>query len=702
MNLPRLALLSLPCLLAGCVSEETYLKSQTELDKTRKALSQQSASLERQKTQIDKDRQALTAEREGLVKDKNQVSQDLSAALAAVGRTQQDLEKTRAEFDDERDKRRALESEIAKLHNARELRDVNEALRRDRDLLQVRLQDLERLLQSSQQVITTEKQALEDSHRRVDALGKEIGQLLPLKSDYEQLVQQHGHVKQERDRFRSDAESLQRQAETAQTDLAAAQNVLEQTTTRLAALTLQHEQTSAALTRSQQEARELAAKAGQDQAERATGRQALEGRIVRLQDDYRQLQQEHESLRREREDTHIKGTEFERRFQSVQLEFVNARKTLTAMQARADTLHQEKEQMTAALADARMQVRDLEARVATEQAKSSTLVKQVESLSSAAFKTRDEISRMEKHIGRLESEKARADELTQHLSHRDQEIGALQHAVSDRQAMSARIAELAGQVDEAHRRITELTADLAATTERTILAEEERDRYSTHVMQQRASLLRTEEDLRRLHHEQDTLRALLQQHQDAALKADEVEQTKLAREREAKEAESRRLDKGLADLNQALQDENAKGSSRVQLEGDILTITLLDRVLFEAGYGRVKPDGQKVLKRLSEVFKGMADKQIRVEGHTDDIPIGAKLKTRFGSNWELAVAKASLIVRYFLEQAAIDGHAITLGGYAHFKPIAGNDTEAGRTLNRRIEIVLFPKDMTIVASQTQP
>src|SRR5678815_1683844 len=129
MNLPRLALLSLPCLLAGCVSEETYLKSQTELDKTRKALSQQSASLERQKTQIDKDRQALTAEREGLVKDKNQVSQDLSAALAAVGRTQQDLEKTRAEFDDERDKRRALESEIAKLHNARELHDVNEALR---------------------------------------------------------------------------------------------------------------------------------------------------------------------------------------------------------------------------------------------------------------------------------------------------------------------------------------------------------------------------------------------------------------------------------------------------------------------------------------------------------------------------------------------------------------------------------------------
>src|ERR1051325_1423694 len=186
MNLLRVALLLSIVLPTGCVSEETYLRSQAELDKAKKAVSQQAAALERQKTQIDKDRQALAAEREMILKDKNQVSQDLSAAVAAVGKTQQDLEKVRADFDEERNRSRSLEAEIAKLQNARELRDENDALRRDRDVLQGRLQDVERLLQSSQQVVTAEKQALEEGQRRLDALGKEMSPPQSLKSEYAQ------------------------------------------------------------------------------------------------------------------------------------------------------------------------------------------------------------------------------------------------------------------------------------------------------------------------------------------------------------------------------------------------------------------------------------------------------------------------------------------------------------------------------------
>ena len=702
MNLLRVALLLSIMLPTGCVSEETYLRSQAELDKAKKAVSQQAAALERQKIQIDKDRQALASERETLLKDKNQVSQDLSAAVAAVGKTQQDFEKARAEFEEERNRSRSLEAEIAKLQNARELRDENEGLRRDRDRLQGRLQDVERLLQSSQQVVTAEKQAIEEGLRRLDALGKEIGPLQSLKSEYAQLLQEHGRLRQERDRLRSDAEAFQRQAETAQADLGAVQKALEATTARLTALTLEHEQKSAALARSQQEGSTLAAKVGQEQTERAAARQALGSRIARLQEDYRQLQQQTETLQRERQEAQSARAELERQMEPMQRHLSDVEKDLAASHARAESLQQEKDQIVSALTDVRGHARELEARVAAEQAKSSTLAQQMESLSAAAVKTRDEMSRLEKHVGRLESEKARADELLQHLSHRDQEIGSLQRAVSDREAMTARAAALATQVDDAQKRIGELTSEVAATIERAILAEEERDRYSNHVMQQRASLLRTEEDLRRLHQEQESLQALLRQQQDAALKANELEQARLARAREAKEAEGQRLVKGLEDLTKALQDEIGKGSSRVQLEGDLFTITLLDRVLFEPGYARVKPDGQKVLKRLSDVFKSMTDVQIRVEGHTDDVPIGAKLKARFASNWEFSVAKASLVVRYLLEHAGFDAHAVTLGGYAHLKPIAGNDTEEGRTLNRRIEIVLFPRDVTVVATQTPP
>jgi chemotaxis protein MotB len=79
---------------------------------------------------------------------------------------------------------------------------------------------------------------------------------------------------------------------------------------------------------------------------------------------------------------------------------------------------------------------------------------------------------------------------------------------------------------------------------------------------------------------------------------------------------------------------------------------------------------------------------IRVEGHTDDVPIGATLKDKYFSNWELSAARAASVVRYFQHHHKIDTQRLEAVGFAEYRPIAPNDSVANRQRNRRVEIQL--------------
>ncbi|MBA5868232.1 MAG: OmpA family protein [Nitrospira sp. CR1.3] len=127
---------------------------------------------------------------------------------------------------------------------------------------------------------------------------------------------------------------------------------------------------------------------------------------------------------------------------------------------------------------------------------------------------------------------------------------------------------------------------------------------------------------------------------------------------------------------------------------DRLTINMVDRVLFDSGQAQVKLAGLKVLKQVSDILKKVIDKQIRIEGHTDNVPIGAKLRDKFPTNWELSSARATSVVRYLVEEGGVDQHTISAGGYADTRPVETNDTETGKAANRRIEIALYPKDLS--------
>ena len=205
-----------------------------------------------------------------------------------------------------------------------------------------------------------------------------------------------------------------------------------------------------------------------------------------------------------------------------------------------------------------------------------------------------------------------------------------------------------------------------------------------------------EGDAARARQERDLLAAALQEKGDL-LRAQEAEKGRLEQERATKEAEIERLTRTHAELTKSLQDEIAKGDIRIRQVRDRLRINMVDRVLFASGQGHVKPAGLKVLKRMSAVLKNVTDKQIRIEGHTDNVPIGVKLQDRFPTNWELSTARATSVVRYLTEKGGVVPANISAIGYAETRPVADNEREEGRRANRRIEILLYPKDLSEIA-----
>ena len=171
-----------------------------------------------------------------------------------------------------------------------------------------------------------------------------------------------------------------------------------------------------------------------------------------------------------------------------------------------------------------------------------------------------------------------------------------------------------------------------------------------------------------------------------------------AEERSAREAEIRRLTELHEQLKQSLKSEIEKGAIRIKQVQDRLRINVIDQILFDSGKAEITTAGIKVLNRVSDVLKTVTDKQIRIEGHTDTVPIGPKIVNRFPTNWELSTARATSVVRYLIDKGGLEETPFAAVGYAYNRPVADNETPDGREQNRRIEIVLYPKDLSEIAS----
>jgi len=142
----------------------------------------------------------------------------------------------------------------------------------------------------------------------------------------------------------------------------------------------------------------------------------------------------------------------------------------------------------------------------------------------------------------------------------------------------------------------------------------------------------------------------------------------------------------------ALADEVARwaaaGAVKMELLRSGLQITLPNEVLFATGSADLKLDGQKILKELVGALEEVPY-QIIVIGHTDNVPIGPGLAKRYPSNWELAGARASSVVRLLAGEGIPSDQLLSIS-MGDTRPIASNDTPEGRAENRRIEVRLRP------------
>jgi len=171
---------------------------------------------------------------------------------------------------------------------------------------------------------------------------------------------------------------------------------------------------------------------------------------------------------------------------------------------------------------------------------------------------------------------------------------------------------------------------------------------------------------------------------------------------EALEAEKSQLEQKTAAYDAlvgSLKSEIESGQVTItELRGK-LTVNLSNAILFDSGSARLRPDGQAALEKVASVLASIQDREIRVEGHTDNVPV--KASASYADNWALSSLRASTVVSLLVSKG-VDPKNIAAVGFGEQHPVQPNDSEAGRAANRRTEIVLAPRLESAGAAPLKP
>ena len=146
------------------------------------------------------------------------------------------------------------------------------------------------------------------------------------------------------------------------------------------------------------------------------------------------------------------------------------------------------------------------------------------------------------------------------------------------------------------------------------------------------------------------------------------------------------------DMKAQLRRERRRGIVQVRRVGDRVLISIASAILFRSGSAKIRAGGKTLLVKFSGLLRRYPNREVQVQGHTDNVQISDRLAERWETNWELSAARAMRVLRYFVEVGNLDPRRVSGAGMGEFRPVADNDTRAGRRTNRRIEIVIFAPD----------
>ena len=122
---------------------------------------------------------------------------------------------------------------------------------------------------------------------------------------------------------------------------------------------------------------------------------------------------------------------------------------------------------------------------------------------------------------------------------------------------------------------------------------------------------------------------------------------------------------------------------KVTQSKDQIHYNISNPMMFDIGKAQIKDVGKPILDQVVKILS-KTTYEVRIEGHTDNIPIHTK---KYRNNWELSFARALSVTQYFISKG-ISAQRFQVIGYGEYRPIASNSTRAGRALNRRVEIFI--------------
>ena len=143
---------------------------------------------------------------------------------------------------------------------------------------------------------------------------------------------------------------------------------------------------------------------------------------------------------------------------------------------------------------------------------------------------------------------------------------------------------------------------------------------------------------------------------------------------------------------------NLKDKIELLFSREGLVMRLSEHTLFKSGVASISTQALPLLEKMGTLV-AQTNYLIRIEGHTDDVPIHTAM---FPSNWELSTARAVNVLRYLIEQHRIDSQRLSAEGFGEFQPLVANDTPANRAKNRRVEVIFMRPDLENQAIEESP
>lgn len=126
----------------------------------------------------------------------------------------------------------------------------------------------------------------------------------------------------------------------------------------------------------------------------------------------------------------------------------------------------------------------------------------------------------------------------------------------------------------------------------------------------------------------------------------------------------------------------------VQVLKGVVYISLSDNMLYKSGSYEISDQAGATLSKIAKIIKDYSDYDVLIEGNTDAVPISMP---NIRNNWDLSALRASSVVQALQNTYSVDPKRLTAGGRGQYNPVAPNDTEAGKSKNRRTQIIITPK-----------